>query len=140
MTNDFKLKAKAIGDIYRYRWQIELFFKWLKQHFSVKHFYGNSQPAVENQLFIALCSYCLLMLIKLETGFSKTLLELSRILKVSLYEPFTAFVAKLRRLRRTSRGRRKLNYETIYRMTEWQVLETLEAVHLNDLTCDPIIL
>jgi hypothetical protein len=140
ITNDFGLIAETIGDIYRHRWQIEIFFKWIKQHFSVKHFYGTSQPAVENQLYIALCSYCLLMLIKLKTGFTKTLLELSRILKVSLYEPFTVFVDKLRRWRRKSRGRRKLNHEMIYRMTEWQVLETLEADHLNDLTYDPIVL
>jgi len=140
VTNDFKLKAEAIGDIYRYRWQIEIFFKWLKQHFSVKHFYGTSQPAVENQLYIALCSYCLLMLIKLETGFAKTLLELVRTLKVSFFGLYTVFVEKLRRWRRKSRGRRRLDHETIYRMTEWQVLETLEAGHLNDLTYDPIIL
>jgi len=140
ITNDFELKAEAIGDIYRHRWQIELFFKWIKQHFSVKHFYGTSQPAVENQLYIALCSYCLLMLIKLKTGFSKTLLELSRILKVSFFEQYTVFVGKLCRWRRKSRGRRKLDHETIYRMTEWQVLETLEAGHLNDLTYDPIVL
>ena len=140
ITNDFGLKVEAIGDIYRYRWQIELFFKWIKQHFSIKHFYGLSQPAVQNQLYIALCSYCLLMLIKLETDFTKTLLELSRILKVSLYEPFTAFVKKLRRWRPKSRGRRRLNNGTIYQMTEWQVLETLEAEHLNDVTYDPIIL
>jgi len=140
ITNDFELKAEAIGDIYRHRWQIELFFKWIKQHFSMKHFYGTSQPAVENQLYIALCSYCLLMLIKLKTGFSKTLLELSRILKVSIFEQYTVFVGKLCRRRRKSRGRRKLDHETIYRMTEWQVLETLEAGHLNDLTYDPIVL
>jgi Transposase DDE domain/Domain of unknown function (DUF4372) len=140
ITNDFELKAEAIGNIYRYRWQIELFFKWLKQHFSVKHFYGTSQPAVENQLYIALCSYCLLMLIKLETGFSKRLLELSRILSVCFFENFTVFIEKLRRFRKKSHGRRKMNHEIIYKMTEWQVLETLEAGHLNDLTYDPIVL
>jgi hypothetical protein len=140
ITNDFELKAETIGDIYRHRWQIELFFKWIKQHFSVKHFYGTSQPAVENQLFIALCTYCLLMLIKLETGFSKTLLELSRILQVTFFEQYSVFVEKLRRWRRKSRGRRKLNHETIYRMTEWQVIETLDAGYLNDLTYDPIVL
>jgi hypothetical protein len=140
ITNDFGLKAEAIGDIYRHRWQIELFFKWIKQHFSVKHFYGTSQPAVENQLFIALCSYCLLMLIKVKAGFSKTLLELSRILKATFFEQYTVFVEKLRRWQRKSRGRRKLNHETIYRMTEWQVIETLEAGHLNDLTYDPIVI
>ena len=121
ITNDFRVKAEEIGDIYRQRWQIELFFKWIKQHFSVKHFYGTSQPAVENQLFIALCTYCLLMLLKVETGFSKPLLELSRILTASFFEQYTVFVEKLRRWRRKSRGRRKLNHEIIYRMTEWQV-------------------
>ena len=140
ITNDFGVKAEEISDIYRQRWQIELFFKWIKQHFSVKHFYGTSQPAVENQLFIALCTYCLLMLLKVETGFSKPLLELSRILTASFFEQYTVFVEKLRRWRRKSRGRRKLNHEIIYRMTEWQVIETLDASHLNDLTYDPIVL
>jgi len=140
ITNDFELIAEAIGDIYRHRWQIELFFKWIKQHFSIKHFYGTSQPAVENQLFIALCTYCLLMLLKFETGFSKPLLELSRILKATFFEQYTVFVEKLRRWRRKSRGRRKLNHETIYRMTEWQFIETMEAGHLNELTYDPIVL
>ncbi len=59
LTNDITLKAAEIADIYRYRWQIELFFKWTKQHLRVKHFYGLSQQAVENQIFIALITYCL---------------------------------------------------------------------------------
>ncbi len=67
VTNDFNLSAEEIGDIYRYRWQIEIFFKWLKQHLHVKHFYGNGEQAVELQLYIALITYCLLALIKQKT-------------------------------------------------------------------------
>jgi hypothetical protein len=141
ISNDFSLKSEEIGAIYRYRWQIEIFFKWLKQHFYVKHFYGTSQPAVENQLYIALGTYCLLTLLKLETGYSKSLLEFTRILKINFYESFAQFVVKLRRSpRRKSRGRRKNNYEKIYQFTEYQCLESLEAGHLNDLTYDPIVL
>ncbi|PHJ38733.1 hypothetical protein P378_07935 [Desulforamulus profundi] len=69
ITNDFELSAEELSDIYRYRWQIELFFKWIKQHFCVKHFYGLSQQAVENQLLIALITYCLMMLLKIKTGY-----------------------------------------------------------------------
>ncbi|CEP67446.1 Transposase, IS4-like, partial [Moorella glycerini] len=52
VTNDLQLKAEELSEIYRNRWQIELFFKWIKQHLQVKHFYGKSEQAVENQLFI----------------------------------------------------------------------------------------
>jgi len=69
ITNDFKMSAEEIGDIYRYRWQIELFFKWIKQHLHVTHFYGLTQQAVEMQLYIALITYCLLKIIQLKTGY-----------------------------------------------------------------------
>jgi hypothetical protein len=141
ISNDFSLKSEKIGAIYRYRWQIEIFFKWLKQHFYVKHFYGTSQPAVENQLYMALCTFCLLTLLKLETGYSKSLFEFTRILKTNFYEPFVQFVSKLRRRpSQKSRGRRKINYDQIYQFTEYQFLESLEAGHLNDLIYDPIVL
>jgi hypothetical protein len=138
ISNDFSLKSEEIGTIYRYRWQIEIFFKWLKQHF-----YGTSQAAVENQLYIALGAFCLLTLLKLETGYSKTLLEFTRILKTNFYEPFAQFVAKLkRRPSRKSHGRQKINYDygKIYQFTEYQFLESLEAGHLNELTYNPVIL
>ncbi|MBE0502432.1 MAG: transposase, partial [Desulfuromonadales bacterium] len=61
---------RLISDIYRYRWQIELFFKWIKQHLRVKHFYELSQRAVENQLFIALITCCLML--QMKTGFQGT--------------------------------------------------------------------
>jgi hypothetical protein len=141
ITNDFKLETKAIGDLYRYRWQIELFFKWIKQHFTVKHFYGTSQPAVENQLYIALESYCLLLLLKLKTGYQKTLLDLTRILKVCLYKPFTSFVQMLHRKPvRSSKGRRRIEHDKIYQMVERQVMDAYELSQYYDVTYDSIIL
>lgn len=141
ITNDFKLESQAIGDLYRYRWQIELFFKWIKQHFTIKHLYGTSQPAVENQLYIALNSYCLLLLLKLKTGYQKTLLELTRVLKVSLYKPFTVFVQKLhQKPLRSSRGRRRIDNVKIYQFLERQVMEAYDLSQFYDVTYDPIIL
>src|SRR5699024_7462972 len=78
VTNRFDLKAKEISEIYRSRWAIELFFKWLKQHVNIKHFYGMSENTVLNQIYIALIAYCLHVLIQLETNSKKSLLRISR--------------------------------------------------------------
>jgi len=139
ITNDFNLSTEEISDIYRYRWQIELFFKWIKQHCHVKHFYGISQQAVENQLFIALITYCLLMLLKLKTGYKGPLLNIKRFVNACLYEPFTAFVQKLyRKPKRSSKGRRRIDHEIIFQETVRQVMAG-EADHLDDLTYDPLV-
>lgn len=138
VTNDFNLNAVEIGDIYRHRWQIELFFKWIKQHLHVKHLYGTSQQAVENQIFIALITYCLLVLLKLKTGYNGRLLDIKRLLDTCLYEPFTSFVKKLYRdPQRTSRGRRRIDHEAIYQETVRQVMAG-ETDYLYTLTYDLI--
>jgi len=141
ITNDFNLSAGEIGDIYRYRWKIELFFKWLKQHFHVKHFYGLSKQAVENQLFISLIAYCLLMLLKLKTNFKGSLLTIKRLVNTCLLEPFSMFIKKLnRKPKHSSNGRRKPpNHEAVYQETLRQVIAG-ETDHLDDLTYDPILL
>jgi len=140
ITNDFKMSAEEIGDIYRYRWQIELFFKWIKQHLHVKHFYGLTQQAVEMQLYIALITYCLLKIIQLKTGYKGPLLQIQRLLNTCLYEPFPFFVRRLyRKPERISKGRRKIDHERIYQETLRQVIAG-EADHLDDLTYDPVIL
>src|SRR5699024_4137108 len=87
ITNRFDLDANEISDIYRSRWTIELFFKWIKQHVEIKHFYGMSETALQNQVYIALITYCLHVLIQLETGSKKTLLRISRWLKAALWKP-----------------------------------------------------
>jgi hypothetical protein len=140
ITNDFKLKAEEIGLIYRFRWQIELFFKWIKQHLQVKHFFGTSKQAVENQIFIALITYCLLILMKLKVGYKGPLLTIKRLLHTCLCNSINSFVQKLyRRPKRSSRGRRRLKYDIIYQATLRQVMAG-EADHLNDLAYDPVIL
>jgi len=140
ITNDFKLTVQEISTIYRYRWQIELFFKWIKQHLRVKHFYGTSEQAVENQIFIALITYCLLVLMKLKVGYKGPLLTIKRLIHTCLCEPFTSFVQKLYRTpERSSKGRRKTNHEAVYQATVRQVLAG-ETDLLNDLSYDPVIL
>jgi hypothetical protein len=140
ITNDFKLETEEIGAIYRYRWQIELFFKWVKQHLWVKHFYGTSEQAVENQIFIALITYCLLMLLKLKVSYKGPLLTIKRLVHTCLCESFKTFVQKLYRApQRSSRGRRRLNHEAIYQATVRQVMAG-ETDLLNDLAYDPVIL
>lgn len=139
ITNHFQLDAEEISDIYRYRWQIELFFKWIKQHLRVKHFYGLSPKAVENQLLIALTTYCLLMLLKLKSGYQGSLLTIKRLVLVCLLEPFTTFIQKLYSKKRSSKGRRRIDHKSIYSATVLQVMAG-EIEHLNDLTYDPVIL
>jgi IS4 transposase len=140
LTNDFERSAAEISDIYRYRWQIEMFFKWIKQHLRVKHFYGLSQRAVENQLFIALITYCLVLLVQIKTGFQGTLLTVIQQLRTCLYDSFASFVRKLyERHGPSSKGRRRMNHEAIFQETLRQVVAR-EADHLDDLTYDPVIL
>jgi hypothetical protein len=140
LTDDFARSAEEIGDLYRYRWQIELFFKWLKQHLTVKHLYGESPQAVENQIMTALITYCLLMFLKMETGFTGTLLEIQRLLKTCLLAPFGAFWQQLFREKRKSKGRRKVaDYQAIFKETMRQVIAG-ESDNLDDPTFGPVIL
>jgi IS4 transposase len=77
-TNRFDLKAEEITDIYRLRWQIELFFKWIKQHLKIKKFYGTSLNAVQNQLYCALILFILLKLMHIQTEKKYDFLKLVR--------------------------------------------------------------
>lgn len=77
-TNRFDLTAEEITDIYRLRWQIELFFKWIKQHLRIKRFYGTSLNAVQNQLYCALILFILLKLMHIKTGEKYDFLKLVR--------------------------------------------------------------
>ena len=116
LTNLFDKSAEEIADIYRLRWKIELFFKWLKQHCKVKTFYGKSANAVENQILIALITYCLLILVKLREGYKGTLLECLRILKSNIFNGYNEFLENLeKKPSKSSVGRRKSNLENDFK-------------------------
>src|SRR5699024_4374403 len=95
ITNRFDLDADEIAEIYRSRWAIELFFKWMKQHLSIKKFYGHSEQAVHNQIYIAMMVYCLNVLAKLSTSSERTYLQISRFLKASLWKPAYIWIRKI---------------------------------------------
>lgn len=81
LTNNFELKAKQIADIYKDRWQIELFFKWIKQNLKIKTFLGTSRNAVMTQIWIAMIYYLFLSYLKFQTKFGKSLLVLTRMIR-----------------------------------------------------------
>jgi hypothetical protein len=86
LTNNFKLAATTIAQIYKSRWQIELFFKWIKQNLKIKSFLGTSKNAVLTQIWVAMCYYLLLTYIKYQTKYSFSLLYLSRVIREMLFE------------------------------------------------------
>ena len=86
LTNNFKLAATTIAQIYKSRWQIELFFKWIKQNLKIKSFLGTSKNAVLTQIWVAMCYYLLLTYIKYQTKYGYSLLNLSRVIREMLFE------------------------------------------------------
>ncbi len=86
LTNNFVLDAIIIADLYRSRWQIELFFKWIKQHLRIKAFYGTSPNAVRTQIWIALSIFVLVAIVKKELKLDLSLYTILQILSVSLFE------------------------------------------------------
>lgn len=86
LTNNFRLAATTIAQIYKSRWQIELFFKWIKQNLKIKSFLGTSKNAVMTQIWVAMCYYLLLTYIKYQTKYGYSLLQLSRIIRETLFD------------------------------------------------------
>jgi len=86
LTNNFTLPARTIADIYRQRWQVELFFKWIKQHLRIKAFYGTSENAVKTQIWIAVSIYVLVAIVRKRLGLEISLYQILQILSVTLFE------------------------------------------------------
>jgi Domain of unknown function (DUF4372)/Transposase DDE domain len=86
LTNHFPLPAATIGELYRCRWQIELFFKWIKQHLRIKAFFGTSENAVKSQIWIAVSVYVLVAILKKRLHLSASLHELLQILSLTMFE------------------------------------------------------
>lgn len=83
-TNNFLLKAREIALLYKYRWQVELFFKWIKQHLRVKRFWGESENAVRIQIHVAIITYCLIAIIEHDLKIGRPVFEVMRILGKSV--------------------------------------------------------
>jgi transposase len=86
LTNNFDADANQIAMLYKYRWQIELFFKWIKQHLRIKVFWGESSNAVKTQIWIAVCTYVLVAILKKELKISISMNEMLQILSVSAFD------------------------------------------------------
>jgi len=86
LTNNFRLSAKTIADIYKARWQVELFFKWIKQNLKIKSFVGTSKNSVMTQIWIALCVYLLLAFLKFQSKLKKSTQQILRLLQLNLFE------------------------------------------------------
>jgi hypothetical protein len=86
LTNNFLLPALVIAQLYKCRWQVELFFKWIKQYLRIKAFYGTSVNAVKTQVWIAVCVYVLVAIVKKELKLDRRLGEILQILSVTLFE------------------------------------------------------
>jgi len=86
LTNNFTVTAATICALYKARWQVELFFKWIKQHLRIKKFYGNSENAVKSQIWIAVSVYVLVAIVKKRLNLDASLYTLLQILSVTLFE------------------------------------------------------
>jgi hypothetical protein len=86
LTNNFELPARTIAQLYKCRWRIELFFKWIKQHLRIKAFYGHSENAVKTQVWIAVASYVLIAILKKRLLLDASLHDILQVLSLNLFE------------------------------------------------------
>jgi len=93
LTNQFTLSAITIAELYRYRWRVEIFFKWIKQHLRIKKFYGTSENAVKTQIWIAVSTYLLVAIMKKRLKIKLTLYTILQILSITLFEKIPIFQA-----------------------------------------------
>lgn len=86
LTNNFAVPAQTVAELYRYRWQVELFFKWIKQHLRIKTFFGTSENAVKTQIWIAISVYVLVAITRKRLGIDAELYTMLQILSLTLFE------------------------------------------------------
>lgn len=95
VTNRFDIPAEAIGEMYKARWQIELFFKHIKQHFTIKNFYSRSEKGVTNQILLALISYLLTEIMRLATGTERSTFDLLRKIRILMFQRYELLLKAL---------------------------------------------
>lgn len=112
ITNNFSLSAQTIADIYRARWQVELFFKWIKQHLRIKAFFGNSENAVKTQIWIAISVYVLVAILKKQLHLEQSLHTILQILSISSVEktPILSALGNIPEQIPTNQNRNQLNF------------------------------
>ena len=86
LTNNFQIQALEVALLYKHRWKIELFFKWIKQHLKIKSFWGQSENAVKTQVWIAICTYLMVAIAKKQFNIERSLYEILQILSVSVFD------------------------------------------------------
>jgi transposase len=84
LTNAMDISALQVAELYKNRWQVELFFKWLKQHLKIKKFWGTTENAVRIQIYVAICAYCLVAIIQHDRQLDRSTYEVLQILSISL--------------------------------------------------------
>lgn len=96
LTNNFDLPPLVIAQLYKSRWRVELFFKWIKQNLRIKHFFGTTDNAVKTQVWIAVCTYVLVAILRKELGLELSLSQILQVLSVNVFEqmPLVELVAK----------------------------------------------
>lgn len=139
VCNDLNIDGQEISDLYQSRWQIELFFRWIKQNLVIKKLYGKSQNAVFNQIYLAMITFCLNLLLKNDLGYQGTLLEMMDWVSDCWSNRISNFVKKLfEKPTRTTKGRQRPCHERIFDETLAQY-ESGDVSHLDDQTYDPVI-
>jgi hypothetical protein len=86
LTNNFEITAMEVALLYKHRWKIELFFKWIKQHLKIKTFWGESENALKTQMWIAVCTYLMVAIVKKELKIERNLYEILQIISVSIFD------------------------------------------------------
>jgi IS4 transposase len=103
LTNNFDLPARIIAQLYKSRWRVELFFKWIKQNLRIKHFFGTTNNAVKTQVWIAVCVYTLIAIMRKELGLKLSLSHILQVLSVNVFEqvPLAELIAQTASQNRT---------------------------------------
>ncbi len=111
LTNNFVLPALTITELYRCRWQVELFFKWIKQHLRIKQFYGTTENAVKTQIWTAVSTYVLVAIVKKRLKIQASLYEMLQILSLTMFEqtPLDTLLSQIRSRHNDAHAPNQLN-------------------------------
>ena len=115
LTNNFDLPPLTIAQLYKSRWRVELFFKWVKQNLKIKHFFGTSDNAVKTQVWIAICVYVLVAIVRKELRLELSLSQILQVLSVNVFAqvPLAELVAKTASRNETARSHNQLVFNIL---------------------------